>query len=100
MTAIDDISSGLQKQAASKYVKAGGKVKPYASDNPVESPRVLSYLSGGPEPSPWPTTLMGQGFAEIERGLRSLASGPPPSGTSTLIEGVGYVSASVLDFGA
>lgn len=103
MAPYDDITEGLLKQRNAKYV-GGTARKSYKDDNPKESPGVLAFLDGGPEPNPWPTTMMGQGLSLVERGRRALGAPPPPPPpppqAGQLIEGVGYVSASVTDFGA
>lgn len=79
MPGLSDIASGLTKIQQSAFV-GGHTKKSYEDANPAEAGRVFAYLSGGNPPNPWPTTLMGQGLSEVERGRRTLASQPPVPG--------------------
>lgn len=95
MSSYDDITEGLKKIHDSVYVSGTKRTSSYKSGhtNDGEYPRVKTYLDGGAVPSPWPTTLMGQGLSLVERGRRTLPvtppdppdppdPPPPPTGTS------------------
>lgn len=77
MGATEDIAAGLDKIVRSAFV-SGHTKKSYEDGYPAESAKVFSYLGGGTPPSPWPTTLMGDGLSLVERGRRALAAPPPP----------------------
>lgn len=77
MSAYDDITEGLDEIRRSAFV-SGTTKKSYKQASPQEAPRVFSYLDGGAEPSPFPTTLMGSGLTKVERGRRALSPTPPP----------------------
>lgn len=67
MSAQDDIQTGLDRIWSSDFVQKNPK-KSYQGYHPDEFNAVKAYVEGGAEPVPWPTTLLGDGLALVERG--------------------------------
>ena len=77
MSAEQDIQTGLDRIWSSDFVQKNPK-KSYQAYHPDEYNRVKAYVEGGSAPSPWPTTLLGDGLALVERGRRAAAPAPTP----------------------
>lgn len=73
----DDIQTGLDRIWSSDFVQKNPK-KSYQAYHPDEYNRVKAYVEGGAEPTPWPTTLLGDGLCLVERGRRGIGTPDPP----------------------
>lgn len=89
MSAQDDIQTGLDRIWSSDFVQKNPK-KSYQGYHPDEFNAVKAYVEGGAEPVPWPTTLLGDGLALVERGRRALEPEPPPPPPPPPPVGEGY----------
>ena len=90
MSAEQDIQTGLDRIWSSDFVQKNPK-KSYQAYHPDEYNRVKTYVEGGSEPSPWPTTLLGDGLALVERGRRTLSPDPEPPPSTSTRRGPGYM---------
>ncbi len=76
MPPVDDIQNGLDRIWSSDFVQKNPK-KSYQAYHPDEYNAVKAYVEGGAEPNSWPTTLLGEGLALVEKGRRALAAPEP-----------------------